>query len=391
MRGGGRGDGLAGAVLDERVAAGEDHVGRVRREGEGEPLEVAATAGRAGPAARARRASRVRPARPARSSSARTRRRALARSSRSVLVQRPALPGHVLPGRPREARERARPVDHGAAAVAVEAPRRAHELGPGARAVDAGRGLGGVGRGRAAHGGDVVEQRAVGVVADRGDDRYGQERDGAAEGLVAEREEVGERAAAAGDHDHVRTGEGDEVLQRAADARRRVAVLHRREGPHEPPAPALATQAGEDVVASLASLAGDDADRTWRAGEREGLLRGEEPLGVEPLAQPVDLGQQVALARHAERGDGEREGRGRRAAARVEVRAARHHDLGAVGQGAERGHQLPQSSRHMEQGRAPAPSRSSNHAFVRLRRRSHSSPKSCTRAKPRSCCRSRAA
>jgi hypothetical protein len=63
-------------------------------------------------------------------------------------------------------------------------------------------------RRRAAHRGHVVDQGAVGVVADGGDDGYAQQRDRPAQRLVAEREQVREGSAAAGDHDHIDLGAG---------------------------------------------------------------------------------------------------------------------------------------------------------------------------------------
>ena len=72
------------------------------------------------------------------------------------------------------------------------APRR----GPGRRA---GRG----GRRRRAHVGGEVAERRVLLVADRGDDRHRRGRDRAHHALVAEREEVLDASAAAGQDDHL--------------------------------------------------------------------------------------------------------------------------------------------------------------------------------------------
>ena len=64
--------------------------------------------------------------------------------------------------------------------------------------------LGGVGRGRGAPVGDEVQQRGVGLVADRADHRRAHRRDRADQGLVGERQQVLDRAAAPGhDDDHV--------------------------------------------------------------------------------------------------------------------------------------------------------------------------------------------
>ena len=66
--------------------------------------------------------------------------------------------------------------------------------------------LGGVGGRGGADVGDQVEQRRVLLVADRGDDRRAELVDGADQRLVGERQQVLDRAAAAGDHDHVDVG-----------------------------------------------------------------------------------------------------------------------------------------------------------------------------------------
>ena len=80
---------------------------------------------------------------------------------------------------------------------------------------------------------------------------------------------------------------------------RGVAVLHGREGPDHAAAPAAAAQPGQDVVAGLAALAGHHADRAREARARQRLLRREEPLGGQPPAQELELGQEVALAGEA--------------------------------------------------------------------------------------------
>ena len=146
------------------------------------------------------------------------------------------------------------------------------------------------------NGGDVVDQRAVGVVADRGDHRHPQQRDRAAQPLVAEREQIGQRAAAAGHDHHLDLGDRGQLAQGGGDPGGCVAVLDRREGPHQPPAPATAAQAGQHVVAGLAALAGDDPDRPRQPRARQRLLGLEQPVGVQAAAQPLERDQQVALA-----------------------------------------------------------------------------------------------
>ena len=127
------------------------------------------------------------------------------------------------------------------------------ELRPRLPAVQRHRRLGGVGGGRAAGRGHVVDQRAVGVVADatrspappaarpcgtasrrrRRTGRPESRRRGPPRSRRPARRRPGPRA-------------------RAAMRRRGVAVLHRRERPHQAARPAAAAQAGQHVVARLA-------------------------------------------------------------------------------------------------------------------------------------------
>ena len=80
-----------------------------------------------------------------------------------------------------------------------------------------------------------------------------------------------------------------------------------RERPHDPARPAAAAQPGEDVRARLAALARHDADAARERGAREPLLRLEQALGMERAPQPVELREQVALARRRRSVDRERE------------------------------------------------------------------------------------
>ncbi len=98
-------------------------------------------------------------------------------------------------------------------------------------------------------------------MADRGDHGDPEQSDRPAQGLVAEGEQVRQRAAAPRDDHDLDLGDRRQLAQRSGDPGGRMAVLHGRERPHEPTGPATALEPGEHVVASLAALAGDDADR----------------------------------------------------------------------------------------------------------------------------------
>ncbi len=156
--------------------------------------------------------------------------------------------------------------------------------------------LGGVGRGRAGDGGDVVDQRAVDLVADGADDRKAQVRDRAAEVLVAEGPEVGERAAAATDDRDLDLRLLGEAAQSAGDRGRGAAILHRCVGPDDRPAPAAALEPGEQVGAGGALAGGDDADRLRQRRAGESGLGFEQALGLKLSPRGVELGKQVALA-----------------------------------------------------------------------------------------------
>ena len=136
---------------------------------------------------------------------------------------------------------------------------------------------------RAADRGDVVDQRAVRLVAHGADHRQTQQRDGATERLVAERPQVREAAAAAADHCDVHRGHGGEVAQRRRDRARRAAVLHGRVGPDDRPAPAASLEPGKQVGNGGAAASRDDADGLGDRGAGEGLLRSEQPVGLERL------------------------------------------------------------------------------------------------------------
>ena len=249
------------------------------------------------------------------------------------------------------------------------------------RAVHRHGGLGGVRRRRAAQRGDVVDERAVGVVADRRDDRHAEQRHRPAQRLVAEAEEVGQRAAAARDDDDVDLAGRGEVLDGARDRAARRGDPGRARTPRRSAPPSRGgCRPGEHVVARLAALAGDDADRARQRRPGEQLLRLEEALGVERLAQPVELGEQVALAGDPQARDGERERRRRGPAADVVVQPAADDDLRAVAQRALAEAQQVEvrratSSTAARPGRRAARSRPARG----VRRRFQTSPKSCTR------------
>ena len=154
-----------------------------------------------------------------------------------------------------------------------------------------------VGRG-GADVGDQVEQRLVGLVADRGDDRRADGVHRADQRLVGERQQVLDRAAAAGDHDHVDGRVAVEPLHGLDHLGRRARALHRGvrdlEGDRRPAAPGVL----EHVALGGAVGGGDQADGAGQEGQRPLELGREQPLGGEQLAAALEPGEQLAEADH---------------------------------------------------------------------------------------------
>ena len=340
----------AAAVRSSAAASARARRARVARRGRG--------GGRlAGERGGARRVAR---------SPAATARRVAARSSRSCWCRRARWRATWCGGaRESRASVRARST-HGAAALALEPRGGPCSAARAARAVDGHGGLGGVGGRRAGDGGDVVDQRAVRVVADRGDHRHAQQRDRAAQGLVAEREQVGQRAAAAGDDDHVDLRARREVLQRARDRRARRGGPARARTPRRRGPPSRGG-AGRPATSSraLPDSPVDDADAARQRGPRQRLLRREQALGVQPRGAAARAAPAGRPRRRRAAASTAKENAGRGGArARVVVAPARDDHLRAVGQRARA--RAPRSPRATSSTAARrAASRSSNHTFAR--------------------------
>ena len=133
-----------------------------------------------------------------------------------------------------------------------------------------------------------------------------------------------------------------------------------------------------------------DPDRPRQRAPRQALLRLEQALGVERAAQPVELGQQVALAGQPQSGHRERERRRGGARADVVGRTRRRRRPAAVGD--RRLDPAPRSPRATSSTAARRrASRSSNQTFARPTLKPKTSPNTCTRANPRRRSRSAAA
>ena len=261
-----------------------------RRCGPG-PRRGSGRAARPAPCGRARR--RAPSLRPLAGADARGAR--LARSSRRCWCSRVRWRGDVRRRSAREPCQHAGALDDRACGPGARAaPWAAAQRAAGRGAVDRHRRLGRVGRRRAGDRGDVVEQRAVGVVADGGDDRDGQERDGAAERLVAEAKRSASEPPPRATTTR-RPPEGREVLQRARD---RGAAWRSCTGANahttRPPQPRRRRPASTSSRALPPSPVTTPIMR-GSAGAG-GAAAARKPLGVQRAPQPVELGEQVALA-----------------------------------------------------------------------------------------------
>ena len=262
--------GAPARVLHQRVAALQRPLRVVRGERQAQPLERRARAARRAAAALRSSAAGVgvaRACRAARSADAGRRGLALQRAARRVpsarcsaasaaararaqlaqlLVQARAVAGDVVGRRAREPRERARALDDRAPALALQprGERRAARARAAAQSTGTAASAACVGVEQATAATSSISVRSAWWPTEA-IDRHAQQRHRAAQRLVAEREQVGERAAAAGDDHDVDLRAGREVLQRARDRRGGAAVLDRRERPHQPPGPAAPAQRRE--------------------------------------------------------------------------------------------------------------------------------------------------
>ena len=158
--------------------------------------------------------------------------------------------------------------------------------------------LGRMGRGRAAHRGDVIEQTVVRFVSDRRDHRDRQEGHGSAEHFVAEcAQQVDRGAAPAANQDHLDAPDGDELLQGAADLGRGTTVLDRDVAEDELSSPPSAGKPGEHVGLRRRALGGNQADPLRQSRQPQLLLRLKEACGIKLAAQPGEACEQVPLPR----------------------------------------------------------------------------------------------
>ena len=228
---------------------------------------------------------------------------AVGQAADAALAQRGDLGRPLVDHEVRTGQHRPRPQRVDPVLLAVEqAGHRAVQ--PGARHPDQAQLLGEVrdqplrrvGRRRRAYVRDIVDQRRVGLVPDRGDHRGAAGEDRAAERLVGEGQQVLDAAAAAGQHDHVDRGVLVEYAQRVDHLAHRARTLHRHVDHPELdrwPAPA---RVGQDVPLGRAGPASDQSDPAGQERRPALARRVEQALRGEQLLQPFQSGQQLAEA-----------------------------------------------------------------------------------------------
>ena len=166
-----------------------------------------------------------------------------------------------------------------------------HRRGGGAQAAQqvvafAGDQLGGGRRGRGAHVGGQIGQRRVGLVADRAHHRQLGPHDRLYHRFVGERQQVLQRAAAAGQDDHVAHAVAAGGPQPGGDEAARSGALYLRRQDHQIDAGMPPPQHVEDVAQRRSGRRGDHHHAPRHAGDRplalqvEAAARGQPALAL---------------------------------------------------------------------------------------------------------------
>ena len=187
--------------------------------------------------------------------------------------------------------------------------------------------LGGHGR---AGGRDVVAVGTILRVPDAGDDRDLACEDCAAQALVVERDEVGDRTTTSREDDHVDAAHSLQAGERVNDRAHRFHSLDGGGADDDVLRGKALAQMPNDVHHGVGASSGHDSDTTWESPQRLAPARVTEPVGLEAgqcLRAPA---QQLSLARVLDGVDDEL----RRSARRVEVDAlvVRLNEVALLGQ-----------------------------------------------------------
>ena len=155
--------------------------------------------------------------------------------------------------------------------------------------------------GRRPHVGREVAERRVLFVPDRGDDRHGAACHCPHEPLVAERQQVLERAAAAGEHDHVHVAEIAERPYRLDHLGRGARALDVRLRDDDARGREPRRDRREDVAFRRRVVARDEPDPAREPRQRPLALDGEQALGGQAPLQPFQRGEVLAEAEPLDR------------------------------------------------------------------------------------------
>ena len=133
------------------------------------------------------------------------------------------------------------------------------------------------------------------------DDRHRAPGHRADDTLVAERQQVLEAAAAAGEDDDVDLGLRADRAQRLRDGRRRPRALHERLGDEHSRRREAGLDGDDDVSLGGGVVPGHEADPARDARQRPLALGREQPFRRELLLQPLERGQVLAQAEALDR------------------------------------------------------------------------------------------
>ena len=262
-----------------------------------------------------------------------TPRRALARSSRTCWCRRRAVAGDVLGRGARQRGQRAGAIQDRAAAVARQGGRAGGQRLAGAGAVERHRGLGGVRRASST----TPRRRRRSACGRCGGRRWPRPARGAGRrcGTASRRRRrTGRRASRRRERRRSPRPRRRPRGLRAPAAMRGAACRSctgAKAHTSRPAQPRRRRPASTSSRALPRSPVTTPIER-GRAGIRRFFCGSNRPSACELLAQPRQLGEQVAFARDPQVADREGEGRRGGAAAGVVVGTARHDDLGAVGE-----------------------------------------------------------
>ena len=152
-----------------------------------------------------------------------------------------------------------------------------------------------------------VAQRRVLLVADGRDDWDTRGGDGPHDRLVAEREQVLEAAAAAGENDDVDLRVLGQGRERGHDRFRRASSLHARLADDDLHGREARCDRGDEVATGSSVGPGEDPDGAWDAREPALPLRREQALGCELPLEQLERDQVSADADALDRGGAEPE------------------------------------------------------------------------------------